>query len=269
MTIDSGASLTATSSNAVIANLIGVDASAAFTIPNFIGVHILGKAQNNMVGGEAPSAGNLISGNNQVGILIEGGDARNNTVLLNMIGTDWSGSLRLGNAYEGIKITDGAQQNFIGPANRVAFNGYPDGYCGIDVRGVNTYDNRITRNSIYANSLDGICNTFDAQHDLERPVILSALTSSVPISGSIVVTGTACLNCDVELFANPDNDGEGKLFLGLTDTDPSGNFVFTLPFLPYRFLTATAIDDTGSTSRFSLVFETNFNTVLMPLILKP
>jgi hypothetical protein len=82
------------------------------------------------------------------------------------------------------------------------------------------------------------------------PVINSATTS--------LVTGTTCPNCIVEVFiADPDPSGygEGRTFLGDTETT-DGNF--TVPVSGVAdcdWLTATAIgqnDDYGNTSEFAL-----------------
>src|SRR5207244_811911 len=58
-------------------------------------------------------AGNLISGNGQSGIFINGAAATGNRVQGNLIGTDRGGTLDLGNADAGIAIF-GAPANLVG-----------------------------------------------------------------------------------------------------------------------------------------------------------
>lgn len=59
--------------------------------------------------------GNLISGNQQNGVLLRGGQATGNTVQGNLIGTDQTGTQPLGNLVDGVRI-DGAAKNVLGGA---------------------------------------------------------------------------------------------------------------------------------------------------------
>ena len=54
-------------------------------------------ASGNRIGGTSPGAGNVISGNLSAGIQILGDNATGNVIQRNSIGTDRSGTLRLGN----------------------------------------------------------------------------------------------------------------------------------------------------------------------------
>src|SRR5262249_37433670 len=59
-------------------NLIGTDVTGAFAIPNVSsGVHISGQSTRTTIGGTAPGAGNLISGNGQLGVAIFGNTSGN------------------------------------------------------------------------------------------------------------------------------------------------------------------------------------------------
>ncbi|MFO0957163.1 MAG: right-handed parallel beta-helix repeat-containing protein [Isosphaeraceae bacterium] len=55
---------------------------------------------------------NVISGNRGNGVTIDGGSE--NLVAMNFIGTDATGTVRLGNAREGVRLTNGAARNLIG-----------------------------------------------------------------------------------------------------------------------------------------------------------
>lgn len=104
------------SNNTVSGNFIGVDTDGITPRPNEIaGVQISGRANNNLIGslsGTGISAGgNLISGNNGVGVVIY--DADDNHISGNYIGSDISGTVRVDN-YSGIRIGYGSFQNSIG-----------------------------------------------------------------------------------------------------------------------------------------------------------
>ncbi len=84
--------------NRVQGNFVGTDATGTRAIPNLDGVNI--GAPNNFVGGTAPGAGNVISGNRH-GLLISGA---NNRAQGNFVGTDVTGTLSVRNEYGGIEL---------------------------------------------------------------------------------------------------------------------------------------------------------------------
>ena len=91
--------------NAITGNLIGLAADGATPLGNSNGgVGIYNGAQGNTVGGDTPEERNVISGNDDSGILITGESTDNNTVSGNYIGTDASGTVALGNGRDGIGI---------------------------------------------------------------------------------------------------------------------------------------------------------------------
>src|SRR5262249_15524498 len=98
-------------SSTVQGNNIRTDASASHMLRNATGVSI--RSNLNTLGGTAPGAGNLISGNRGDGITISGQGARGNLVQGNVIGTDGSGTSALGNSI-GVHISGGASTNTIG-----------------------------------------------------------------------------------------------------------------------------------------------------------
>src|SRR5262249_47662991 len=79
--------------NQLLGNFIGTDVSGAARLNNLNnGVHLL--SAGTTVGGTAPGAGNVISGNSDDGVHINGTD---NEVYGNLIGTDASGTKALPN----------------------------------------------------------------------------------------------------------------------------------------------------------------------------
>jgi titin len=87
--------------NAVRGNFIGTDAAGTVALGNTgNGVSLFG-APGNFIG-----PGNVISANTLSGIALAGAAATNNTIIGNFIGTDATGNLALGNAYDGIYFTN-------------------------------------------------------------------------------------------------------------------------------------------------------------------
>jgi hypothetical protein len=99
--------------NEVIGNLIGTDISGTFAVPNGIGV-VIGTGAENIVGGTAEGEGNIISGNEDSGVLIAGPESVGNTIHGNYIGTDASGTGAIGNGVDGVWIGEGAHGNLVG-----------------------------------------------------------------------------------------------------------------------------------------------------------
>lgn len=98
--------------NAVQGNYVGTDFQGVAAVSNSLGgVYIL--SPGNTVGGATAGAGNLISGNGQDGVILDGARAVSNVVQGNFIGTSAAGTARLGNGGSGIGIS-GASGNVIG-----------------------------------------------------------------------------------------------------------------------------------------------------------
>lgn len=88
------------SGNVVQGNFIGTNAAGTAALPNSTGVWIpTSQLTNNLIGGTAAGAGNLISGN-QNGIIING---NNTTIQGNLIGTDVTGTNKIPNNIAGIQ----------------------------------------------------------------------------------------------------------------------------------------------------------------------
>jgi hypothetical protein len=108
------------SGNVIQGNYIGTDASGTAALGNdttaapFGGGVSIQDGQGVLVGGGAAGAGNLISGNNGVGVYLYGSAGSGNKVQGNKIGTDTSGTAAVGNTQTGVRIDNGASANFIG-----------------------------------------------------------------------------------------------------------------------------------------------------------
>jgi parallel beta-helix repeat protein len=105
------------------------------------------------VGGTASGAGNVISGNGNYGVNIYGLSATGNLVQGNTIGLAAGGATVLGNAGEGIAISDAATGNTIGGATSGAGNVISgNGDDGVAIRNAGTAGNTVQGNIIGADS---------------------------------------------------------------------------------------------------------------------
>ena len=111
-------------SNTVVeGNYIGLNAAGTAAVPNtFIGIYVLGGAQNNLIGGTQPGTGNVISGNASEGIYIADSGTSNNLVVGNRISTGPQGINGIPNGFTGVGIWNGAQNNIIGGTNAGSAN---------------------------------------------------------------------------------------------------------------------------------------------------
>jgi hypothetical protein len=257
---------------------------------NFVGTDVTGAralgdsttgfglaSDGNRIGGPQRSQRNVISGNRQGAILING---RRNIVQGNLIGTQSNGLMPLPNGF-GIKIESGfffpAEMNMIGGTNPgegniIAYNN------GIGVSVTAASGNSIRGNSIHSNAGLGIdLATFDVpprlgvtandQGDGDEganglqnfPVIRSAtFQNGLAVSG--ILNSVPNKTYRIEFFGdrqpNPNGFGEGQTFLDFINvtTDSSGNAAFVKNLTYPRnasVVSATATDSDGNTSEFS------------------
>ena len=257
-------------------NYIGTDVTGTVGLGNgYSGVYI--SAQSNTIGGTAAGAGNLISSNGTIpigpsygyddGITIDGGGwgAKANVVQGNLIGTDVTGKLNLGNSADGVDITFDCDSNTIGGSatnapNVIACNGND----GVNVDTNSTMDT-ISRNSIFGNASLGINlnrGTGEGNNFEPAPVLTSyTKLASAGIQTGWTLSAAASTSFTIEFFAtalgSSSGVSEGQTFLTsvAVTTDSSGNASFSESLTPLAgetFVTATATDPNGNTSQFSL-----------------
>jgi parallel beta-helix repeat protein len=285
---DSGVAIlgAGTNGNVVKGNYVGINADGTPAIPNNVGVAISDGAQGNTIGGATAGEGNVISGNVEDGVRISDSGTNGNSVIGNRIsnnargirisggaqsniiqgnvisgstkldgvsiwgsGTNgnevkgnWIGTSDTGvpepNKVRGVGIGDGAQGNVVGgtdpdEGNTIAFNTE----AGVFVQEGALY-NTIRGNSIHSNGDKGIELASGGNAGLAPPTI----------TGFGSVMGTACANCEVDIYS--DDEDEGRVYEGSTTADGDGNWSF--PDSPQGpNVTATATDGGGNTSEFS------------------
>lgn len=267
------------SDNLVLGNYIGVDRSGIAPLGNSGRGILVSGAPGNFVGGPRPGEGNVIGSNGLGGVVIARSASVGNRVEGNFIGTDASGTQRLGNGGAGAGTTNGASDNVI-RRNVIAFNRSGGVAIYVSPLGSDAVDpvrNRVSENAIYENTSDGAFVSAGLGIDLafdgvtpndpgdadtgpnglqNYPVLVTA-----EVTGAMVtVTGTldtqSPSTATVELFGNdvadPSGYGEGQRFSASVAPAPNGCFSVTFPASAAdRFFTSTATDAAGDTSEFS------------------
>jgi len=116
----SGVSVNGAAETLVEGNLIGADATGTMPVPNGVGIRLEG-AIDAVIGGTAPGAGNVISGNSGAGVLLDSQGLTHGLRLEgNLIGTDRLGTGALGNDV-GVEVLNGIS-NVIGGTSAAARN---------------------------------------------------------------------------------------------------------------------------------------------------
>jgi trimeric autotransporter adhesin len=245
-------------------NFLGTDPSGTAAKPNTAAVYIdSGDPTTHVrIGGSAPAARNLISGN-RGGIELF---SVNYVVQGNVIGADRTGDRPLRNL-KGIQVFHGSG---IIMDNTIAFS---DTY-GVGLSPSTGPNHRIHRNAIFGSVDLGIDlnsdgptpndpgDGDDGPNDLQNYPVLAAATSA---GGTTTITGllNSLPNRQylIQFFANPSaDDAEGQTYLGEKEvsTDASGNTAFSYTVnqpLAGQAITATAthatIEMPANTSEFS------------------
>ncbi|MEE9597348.1 MAG: choice-of-anchor Q domain-containing protein, partial [Acidiferrobacterales bacterium] len=278
-----------TSNNRVESNFIGTNAAGTTALGNGDdGVSIQVDANNNTIGGTAPTARNVISSNGGDGILIQNA-AANNLVQGNYIGTDISGTTNLGNGAgslgSGVRFWNAGTNTVggvaAGASNIIAFNGRD----GVEIQGTST-GITISGNSIFSNAELGVdlnsdevsSNDTGPPHDIDGgpnntqnfPITTSAVWDGVNTVVTGTLNSTASSSFDIEVFSSAvcngdtlgapqvDPYGEGETYRATdaaipTNASGDGTFSVTIPVdLTGQFMAATATDTAANdTSEFS------------------
>ncbi len=128
--------------NRILGNYVGTDHTGRRAVANTYGVLFDDRAHENVLGGLAEGAGNVISGNTAFGAYFYNNGTRRNVCIGNKIGTDVTGTRAVGNE-AGVHI-DGATRDNVVDRNLVSGNRV----AGITLFAAGTRGNVITRNRI-------------------------------------------------------------------------------------------------------------------------
>ena len=144
---------TGSDQNQVLGNYIGTRVDGLGPVGNGLaGVSLQNGAANNIIGGTAPGAGNLISGNASNGIYMGDSGTSGNQILGNRIGTNIQGTAAIGQGYHGVLITLGASGNFVGDGTASGRNLISGNqFTGVAIEGSSTQNNIVQGNSMGTN----------------------------------------------------------------------------------------------------------------------
>jgi len=245
--------------NVVQGNFIGTNAAGTAALGNSNDGILIDGASGNTIGGTTAAARNIISGNDEDGIVIFGSGATRNQVLGNFIGTDINGTADLGNLLAGVNILD-APGNTIGgtvsgAGNVIAFNLQ----SGVQISGsaAGPTGNAILGNSMRSNNGLGIDLGDDGvtvndlgdadtgpnnlQNFLEIAEAIAA-TNVMRVSYLVTSTpGNSTYPLRVEFF-KADANGQGQMFLG-SDVYSAADFATGEKLVTFATAIVVAPDD--------------------------
>ena len=250
-----------TNNNLLKNNFIGTDYTGRHAIANTAGIIIDGISYKNIMDG------NIISGNEQVGIGINITASDSNVIVRNYIGTDVDGN-PLPNGLDGIRISQGVQKTIIGgspeEANIIANNGG----CGVYITNDNSKYNLISCNSFYNNgglAIDlfepGVNLNDDLDEDegankkLNFPTIdeITFTDTAIRINGNLDVLRPQTYK--VEIYkASPDPSGYGEGIQYICTVNPCVRgawSAYITGFSENDFFTTLTVDPENNTSEFS------------------
>jgi hypothetical protein len=255
--------------NKVIGNYVGTNASGTEDLGNYQGVDVR-DASNTIIGGTTAGERNVISANDNNGVLIYGPNAKGNQVIGNYLGADKNGAA-LGNSANGVFI-NASSNNTVGGATAGARNVIAaNAGGGVSIYGAGATGDRVLSNSIFSNGGLGIDlgddgSTANDPDDLDAgpnnlqnfPVLSSAkknAAGNTTVRGTLDSTPNATFR--VEVFSNPKGADEGKTPLGsvIVSTNGAGDASFAFSTSKTvkleQNITATATGPGGNTSEIS------------------
>jgi titin len=167
-------------------NYIGTDVTGTQDLGNAeAGISLHSQASGIVIGGTVPGARNVISGNDADGVWIAE-NSNSNLVLGNFIGTDASGTLPLGNARHGVRVTD-SSENVVGgsvPGARNIISG--NGGSGVVIEG--RRGNKVRGNFI-GTDVTGARDLGNARHGVfvTRGAFQSRIGGKASGTGNVIV----------------------------------------------------------------------------------
>ena len=265
--------------NVIQGNLIGTDITGTVPVGNVGSGVTFEWALGTIVGGAGFGEGNVISGNQEYGVRMDGitdASSNPNRVIGNLIGTNVYGTGPLGNGQAGVFFPRSAPGYQLGgPApgefNTIAFNGGP-GIGSVAGRQIN-----FRGNAVYSNGGLGIDRGNDGPTPNQppgtfvwenAPILTAATTSPAGTSVSGTLSSGYAATFTIHVFANLSCDasgyGEARQFLGSTTvattagavTPFSGNLPTPAPAGSY--ITALAVAPESPSSYHGATSELSF-----------
>jgi len=177
----------------ITGNFIGPDVNGSGTFPNNSAGVMIYFSQDCFVGGTAEGEGNLISGNNLVGLLIY--SSSQITVSGNLAGTDVTGMYAIGNGWAGVAVA--SSQNVVVGGLNTSTEGGCAGACNLvsgnaGVGGVLLYNSNSTHNQISGNFIGtNIHNTGLLPNEGDGIRFINGATENI-VGGNVDLTDGTC-----------------------------------------------------------------------------
>ena len=214
-----GINITVGARNVIQGNFIGTDLTGTVDLGNSDnGVHII-NASDNTIGGTAPGAGNVISGNNRSGIEIEY-TSRRNLIQGNLIGTDVTGTVALGNSGAGVRFKN-VQDSIIGGTtfgSRNIISG--NDFNGIDIMLRESSGNHVEGNFI-GTDITGTLAIGNTQNGVSIFQAPNSTIGGADTGAGNLISGNGGVG--VSITGTDINDAAGTAVLGnLVGTDVTG-----------------------------------------------
>ena len=200
--------------NTIEGNFLGTDAANTFTqtAPGIEGegIRVGNGASHNLIGGTTAAQRNIVSGNDQDGIGLQGNNVESNEFFNNYVGLNQTGTARLRNGGDGVDVAEGVANNQIG--------------------GLNPGE----RNVISGNNRDGV----ELSHDLgtQGNHIVGNFIGLTPSGNETIYNGGRGITFEDQVTANlvyrnviVGNGGDGVRFYTVFDNQLYDNFIGVAP----------------------------------------
>jgi hypothetical protein len=135
---------------------VGTNTSGTAASANGLNGIFINGTSGNTIGGTTAGAGNIISGNGGIGVLVQGGAASGNVIQGNRIGVNAAGTAAIGNMGDGVQISaglgntvgDGLGDLTLAARNIISGNGGD----GVHIKNASATNNVVTGNFIGVNA---------------------------------------------------------------------------------------------------------------------
>ncbi len=165
---DTGITLIDSDNHTIAGNYIGTDASGTVDLGNASKGIQIENSSGNQIGGASAMDRNVISGNDDDGIIVWGSGSTLNVIQGNYVGIDASGDAALGNTGDGIVVSGGAGNNTIGGDRTAGEGNVLSGNSGANSDGIEIDNTGADNNKIYGNYIgtnhDGTTAIANARH---------------------------------------------------------------------------------------------------------
>jgi titin len=215
--------------NIIQGNYVGTDLNGTIAVPNEGSGIFIDNAPYNTVGGTVTGARNVVSGNGNAGVTIQGAVSTENLVQGNYIGTNAGGTSRLPNTKAGVTINDAPNNTIGGSASGAGNLISGNGEDGVHIMGVNATGNVVLGNYIGTNH-DGSAALGNQRHGVivdqvsqntvggttaaERNIISGNAANGVAIKGTTAISNTVrgnYIGTDASGIAAVPNSASGVL----------------------------------------------------------